>query len=65
LAQYGAGFRRQIASIIQSNGSIGVDRQLVSNGVNTNLIWSNLTGWFAGKTNMAKAFSTIDAGFKK
>ena len=65
LTEYGAGFRRQIASIIQSNGSIGVDRQLVSNGVNTNLIWNNLTGWFAGKTTMAKAFSAIDAGFKK
>jgi alpha-glucoside transport system substrate-binding protein len=65
LTQYGAGFRRQIATIIQSNGSIGVDRQLVSNGVNTNLIWSNLTGWFAGKTTMAKAFAAIDNGFKK
>lgn len=65
LNQYGSGFRRQIATIIQSNGSIGVDRQLVSNGVNTNLIWANLTGWFAGKTSMAKAFAAIDAGFKK
>ena len=65
LTQYGAGFRRQIASIIQGNGSIGVDRQLVSNGANTNLIWSNLTGWFAGKTNMSKAFAAIDNGFKK
>jgi alpha-glucoside transport system substrate-binding protein len=65
LTQYASGFRRQIATIIQSNGSIGVDRQLVSNGVNTNLIWGNLTGWFAGKTTMSKAFAAIDSGFKK
>jgi hypothetical protein len=42
-----------------------VDRQLVSNGVNTNLIWGNLTGWFAGKITMTKAFAAIDNGFKK
>ncbi len=65
LTQYGSGFRRQIATMIQNNGSIGVDRQLVSNGVNTSLIWTNLTGWFAGKTTMAKAFAAIDTGFKK
>lgn len=65
LTSYAAGFRRQIAEMIQNNGSIGVDRQLVSNGVNTNLIWSNLTAWFAGKSNQSKAFAAIDSGFKR
>lgn len=63
VSTYPGKLRQNIAAVLYASHSVGYDEALLSPSRVNSVIWKNLTDWFAGRTTVTKAFTTIDASY--